>query len=162
MLQKFVFVDNIKVTYSTPNLWALFYVINISPSIDTYIYISRQTASYITRSSICFPSVSLLTFHSHLTFPSSHSQQLRSHSAICAICSTSCCTFLLCFPTATSTRFVYLSVTPHINYLCTYKIKIKTQHTFRNAFQVVTVIISTQFEYISQKAKWNSSCKAEK
>jgi hypothetical protein len=145
---QYVLLQLLKGTSYPYNLRVPFYVITVPTPLDPHNSIYRHSASYTPKSCICFTSVSLLTLHIHLPLLSSlHSQLFSSH--ICVMCSICTYTLPVCFPIPTSTCFS-LSVTPHIKHLYMCGIKIKTQHTFRNVFPVVTATVSTQFERISE------------
>jgi hypothetical protein len=92
---------------------------------------------------MCFPSISLLTFHLHFTFLSSQHSQHIYHDIGCVMCSIRLYIFLLFFPILISICFFCLSHHILIIYTCI-ELKQKTQHTFRNVFPVVTVTGSTQ------------------
>jgi hypothetical protein len=80
--------------FSPSNLRALMYVNNVSTN-STYINISHQnTFQNILAASL---QLSLLTFHIHLTFLSSHHSPISSLATFCLKCSTSLSTFQLCF-----------------------------------------------------------------
>jgi hypothetical protein len=125
-------------------------VICISKPLDTHLNISVHSASYTPKPSIYFISLSLLTLHSHFTIllkPPVTTQFSRSnlryevHKPL---------RISIVFTISTSISFERLYVTPYVNNLYTYLIKIKKLHTFRNVSTVVTLTINTQFEQLGR------------
>jgi len=96
-------VGNKKRRFSPYTLRALMYINNVSTNV-THINIWPQIIfKNLLATSL---QLSLLTFHIHLTFLSSHHLPISSHATFCLVCSTSLSTFQFRFKISLSICFV--------------------------------------------------------